>query len=168
MDLSSPIMAAVALSEPGTTLCGTPRVKASLWFSSASSLRQILNSPMEPQPVEKPIWSTWLVSGPANCRIRVSLDGSRPCPTYHRKWKQSCLVVNLFLWGRFWVLGVMGDQLHRIQTEKHWCFVFVCAACENQSLFPRFLFFRSTLLKWWTDLCMALWRNVCAHPEEPK
>lgn len=55
-----PIIKAVALSDPGTMLCGTPRVKASLWFSSESSFRQILNSPTEPQPVEKPMCRTWM------------------------------------------------------------------------------------------------------------
>lgn len=58
MKPSLPIIKAVALSDPGTMLCGTPRVKASLWFSSESSFLQILNSPTEPQPVEKPMWRT--------------------------------------------------------------------------------------------------------------
>lgn len=106
MKPSLPIIKAVALSDPGTMLCGTPRVKASLWFSSESSFLQILNSPTEPQPVEKPMWRTCgtgtasakdllrvnmlaIYRGgptwggncpllPAHWRITDSLDGCRP------------------------------------------------------------------------------------------
>lgn len=57
---SLPIINAAALSDPGTMFCGTPSVKASLWLSSESSFLQILNSPTEPQPVEKPMCRTWM------------------------------------------------------------------------------------------------------------
>lgn len=101
-----PIMDAVAVSEPGTTLWGTPSVKASLWFSSESSFLQILNSPTEPQPVEKPMWRTWPGRGPDHCRITDSLDGCKPCPTYQRSiWE---------IWG-FWL------EWKSEVVPNHWC-----------------------------------------------